>query len=436
MISDRLIVDVSAASLEGALAKRPEVEWLCLHQVPNGYVLPEAVLTLSKLTALSLRGAESTLEFPSNGGALKVTTLELLTPFKAASLPAMPGVETLIFSPTSVADEVIAVVERFSNLKKLVLMPQALSHQRLPDELAKLRALEELIIDRCGVTQLPASLAKVRLARLSLFCPQLSVLPEVVCQVRSLEALTLGLKLDTLPESLSQLTVLRELDLRGVLRPPELPPVLGKLIRLERFNLADCGVRNSSGLDQLFARLTKLKRLNLAGAEVTSLEFLRPCLLLEELSLEGVKAAPALLEQLALLPRLQRLTLSNTDVRSLAALENLPELTRVELENVELDDGRALLALQVALMLRLQAREGDLCASFVEAATAHGVDAMRSVAVQLGLEGESLYTLLHRAVKETAVDELITAVTVTQLEAWADSLGVEAMPNAPATPGA
>jgi Leucine-rich repeat (LRR) protein len=108
-----------------------------------------------------------------------------------------------------------------SGSKKLTELPDAITH---------LHELEELVLDDTAVTSLPRLFYKLsRLQRLSLSDLDLVVCPEVVGLLLGLTWLNLVGNLFTqLPESLSGLSRLRELDVRDCLFLWWLPASLSK----------------------------------------------------------------------------------------------------------------------------------------------------------------------------------------------------------------
>jgi Leucine-rich repeat (LRR) protein len=137
-----------------------------------------------------------------------------------------------------------------------------------------------------------------------------------------------------LPESLSQLTQLKSLDLTGnQLRA--LPDWLGRFIHLQSLNLSG---NQLTALPESLVQLTHLQSLNLAGNQLTALpEWLGRLTQLLTLTLSGHELT-VLPEWLGRLTQLQSLNLSNNQLRRLPEwLDRLMQLQSLDLGSNQLE---------------------------------------------------------------------------------------------------
>eukprot|EP00245_Coleochaete_scutata_P005882 TRINITY_DN1984_c0_g1_i1.p1 TRINITY_DN1984_c0_g1~~TRINITY_DN1984_c0_g1_i1.p1 ORF type:complete len:426 (+),score=57.25 TRINITY_DN1984_c0_g1_i1:125-1402(+) len=132
----------------------------------------------------------------------------------------------------------------------------------LPEVIAQLTQLQELMLYEGGIRQLPNSLADMsNLRRLELRCLSLQSLPSSIGHMQSLEALVISncTSMTGLPDALSNLKSLRSLviDRCGI---RELPEALGELSSLEVLELKAC-MWLSGPLPDWLGQLRSLRKL-------------------------------------------------------------------------------------------------------------------------------------------------------------------------------
>ncbi len=234
------------------------------------------------------------------------------------------------------------LASEFSNLRGLTLNQCPESSVIINNNMDQLTQLVELTLNSSKLNELPSGISQCRNLRfLQLNCRPITCLPLMICELENLESLKVSASLEGLPQELSQLKMLKCLDLSGSLNGGQLttpntkteekraqykplPEVIGELLNLEYLNLDCCSVLSVKVLEPL----TKLKSLDLRYAgfdhcdELGRLSSLQELSLINCYSIENINALVYL--------KLRRLNLSSTscflDITPVLKMRFLEEL--------------------------------------------------------------------------------------------------------------
>jgi len=216
------------------------------------------------------------------------------------------------------------VVEPLAAQSPRVQSPAEIAEERIQKALR--RGETSLDLRELGLTTLPESLGQLtHLRELDLFQNKLTVLPEWLGRLKLLEELDLaGNQLSNVPESLGQLTYLRTLSLWSN-ELTGLPESLGQLTQLRNLNLYH---NRLVALPEPLCQLAQLYDLDLSYNRLaTLLESLDQLTHLARLNLAHNQLT-MLPESLGRLTQLDRLDLSDNQLTALP--ESLGELTQLE----------------------------------------------------------------------------------------------------------
>ncbi len=149
---------------------------------------------------------------------------------------------------------------------------------------AKQKGATKLDLSRLNLSELPEDISQLtQLQELNLHSNQLTALPESLGQFSQLQQLYLGAnQLTALPEALGQLTQLQRLYLHSN-QLTALPESLGQLTQLQRLYLSD---NQLTALPEALGRLSQLQELELSN---NSLEALPPWITEFEMEIQWEK---------------------------------------------------------------------------------------------------------------------------------------------------
>jgi hypothetical protein len=193
--------------------------------------------------------------------------------------------------------------------------------QTIPDDIDRLKNLEELSLGGLGMTTLPATIGKLKKLRvLSLvYCESLEELPDSIGDLSELEELSLGYTaLESLPRTIGKLRKLKTLTLDGI---TEVPAELFKAEALESLVLPDSVDAIPKGL----GHLVNLRSLGISSKAITSAaEELPKLTKLNHLRVTGTtKTLP---DSIGELGNLEELQLGYIDLEKLPPLGKLTKM--------------------------------------------------------------------------------------------------------------
>ncbi len=341
-LATRLTLDLSKGQpLSPDIARLVNLESLVLRNCPEHFDAPDALRELSRLEHLSLSAEDDKLVVPRVLQELPIKWLELWDADVRDILP-MKHLQRLYFVTKNPKEDTALLARHLPRLVHLELAGFRLKDGELPPDIERFEDLEVLSLLSCGVRRLPEELARLgKLHTLRMVGLPMVTFPEVITRLEGLRTLQFGQRVASLPESLSRLSQLVDLDLSDALNkgtmdaayepPPRnlkpLPPVLGTLTNLEHLNLSSCGVLS---LD-VIAPLTRLERLELDYSGLQDCAGLAPFQRLQELSLSGCGRLRDI-SQLAKLPRLRKLNLESCDLRDLGPIADMKALEELNIE--------------------------------------------------------------------------------------------------------
>ena len=256
-------------------------------------------------------------------------------------------------SDEEVVDDTFESLRRLKKLRKLMVEGRTNKLSYFPQSLSKLITLEELHLMGHEISDLPESMCHLEhLQLLDLSECSLSAFPDVVCELTSLESLDLhSNQIRSLPNSVKNLVNLRRLDLRrcGFEQYPE--------IVLEMPSLTEVAIYEGDRADAFPRQLNKLKtitRLDMSNLHLNVCPDIVGKFTLIELNLERNRDLSSLPDSLAQLTSLRKLNLAGCNlsrypevVSKLTALQELnlswnEELTSVSSSVVQLRNLRTL----------------------------------------------------------------------------------------------
>ncbi len=128
-----------------------------------------------------------------------------------------------------------SAIEKLTALRSLILIKHS-DLKSLPSYIGRLQALDSLIIQECGLTELPEEIGGCSsLAYINLHCP-VRKLPSTIGNLSSLKTLICDCDLDSLPSEIGNLTVLEKLDICSN-KLNSLPESIGNLSSLKSLNV-------------------------------------------------------------------------------------------------------------------------------------------------------------------------------------------------------
>lgn len=316
--------------LPPVLGRMPWLREVSLFHVP--LETPADLAVLPWLKNLLVRGAKSIVprieEFPFE----QLTALEDLT-LDELGLPALPERVGLLTELRTLGlrynalTTLPASVAALGKLRRLVLDDN--DFRQLPRCIGRLAALEHLSIGD-KLETIPDDALPATLKSLSVRGPALASIPDAIGELTALESLGLhGEALRSVPDAIGKLLALKELSLTrtGIDR---VPPAIRRLTRLTFLDLEDC--RAVTELPSFIGELTALESLRIKDTAVTSLpESMRTLSKLRSLSLSaGVFPLPEWIGELPALEEIHayRVALPPGEKTRLAKL-----LPRVSIDN-------------------------------------------------------------------------------------------------------
>lgn len=317
-----------------------EIEELRFDNYSNKIEIPLAINDYPNITKLSFLGKSKEDLFETPDQLEQLIHIRDLTLWKycdLSKLKPMPHLEELYVAVKNVETNTKQLTTLFPNLKKITVWGNFLEKQLLPIDIGNLHALESLRLIECGLSILPDSIVNLKqLQELELIGLPLKSFPEVITLLENLENLKIRGSSLKLPNSLSNLTKLKKLDLNGALNQGEtrdsqylkpIPSVIGALENLEELNLGSCKVFDISPITPL----KKLKKLNLrysalkncAGfSSFTQLEDLDLSMSYDLVDLEALKGLP-----------IKKLELLFNPIKSIEIISSLKSLEALDIES-------------------------------------------------------------------------------------------------------
>ena len=184
--------------------------------------------------------------------------------------------KSVFFDSTELTKPLPAAIGNLKNLKYLRLI----GFSELPDEIAQLDNLEELVFLKCGYVEFPKVLCELKnLKSLSIYSKTLQKLPNEIGNLASLTNINItGTSIKYLPESIANLTNLEIIEVYANRYLKTLPVNIGNLSKLKTFDIRGSELDSipysignlgqlkelilySNGLESLPDSLTNLKQL-------------------------------------------------------------------------------------------------------------------------------------------------------------------------------
>lgn len=317
-----------------------EIEELHFDNYSNKIEIPLAINKYPNITKLSFLGKskEDLFEIPDQLEQLiHIRDLTLWKYCDLSKLKPMPQLEELYVAVKNVETDTKQLNTLFPNLKKITVWGNFLKKQLLPIDIGNLHALESLRLIECGLSILPDAIVNLKqLQELELIGLPLKSFPEVITRLENLENLKIRGSSLKLPNSLSNLTKLKKLDLNGALNQGEtrdsqylkpIPSVIGALENLEELNLGSCKVFDISPITPL----KKIKKLNLRYSVLTNCAGFSSFTQLEDLDL-SMSYDLVDLEALKGLP-IKKLELLFNPIKSIEIISSLKSLETLDIES-------------------------------------------------------------------------------------------------------
>lgn len=319
-----------------------EIEELHFDNYSNKIEIPLAINDYPNITKLSFLGKSKEDLFETPDQLEQLIHIRDLTLWKycdLSKLKPMPHLEELYVAVKNVETDTKQLITLFPNLKKITVWGNFLEKQLLPIDIGNLHALESLRLIECGLSILPDSIVNLKqLQELELIGLPLKSFPEVITLLENLENLKIRGSSLKLPNSLSNLTKLKKLDLNGALNQGEtrdsqylkpIPSVIGALENLEELNLGSCKVFDISPITPL----KKLKKLNLRYSVLTNCAGFSSFTQLEDLDL-SMSYDLVDLEALKGLP-IKKLELLFNPIKSIEIISSLKSLETLDIEDCD-----------------------------------------------------------------------------------------------------
>ncbi|OJJ22394.1 hypothetical protein BKI52_06850 [marine bacterium AO1-C] len=327
-----------------ALAQCTNLTRLQLRNCPEELTLPSFLGDLPHLNSIDIAAEKQVHTLPKVLFDLPVTTLEIRR-VALEQIVHFKQLTSLIIVTADPFKEIDFVAQHFPQLTKLKVWGRHLAAGALPPSIQQFFQLEELQLISCGLAHLPVELAQVQsLKKLILGGLPMNYFPEVITQLSNLEVLDFRQQVKSLPESLTNLTQLKKLNLYNSLwgylgglddmdsmfddpKTKALPAFFGKLISLESLDLGYCAIHNVEPLTQL----PYLKHLALASTFIPDLQDVAKITQLESLNLESCDKVRNI-SHLASLKSLKTLNVSRLyRLKSIQVIEELPLLEKLDI---------------------------------------------------------------------------------------------------------
>ncbi|MEH1819016.1 MAG: leucine-rich repeat domain-containing protein [Nostoc sp.] len=226
--------------------------------------------------------------------------------------------------------ELPEAIANLTNLTQLILYNNQIT--QIPEAIAKLTNLTQLSLSGNQITRIPEAIAKLtNLTWLYLSNNQITRIPEALGQLTNLTGLYLyNNQITHIPETLAKLTNLTQLDLSNN-QITEIPEALAKLTNLTGFSLSDNQITE---IPEALAKLTNLTGLSLSDNQITQIpETLAKLTNLTQLYLHNNQITQ-IPETLAKSTNLTQLYLYNNQITQIPeALAKSTNLTQLSLSN-------------------------------------------------------------------------------------------------------
>ncbi|TQD98003.1 hypothetical protein C1H46_016367 [Malus baccata] len=305
------------------LTEAKNLEALFLEDCKSLFEVHPSISSLQNLLVLSLRGCKELRKFPSN--------------------IRMKSLKSLILSGCSSFEKFPSNLEKFPEISEVMGELQALcldetAIEELPSSISNLTRLHYLSLKGClKLKSLPCSICQLKsLIDFNLAgCSNLEKFPEISEVMGELQALCLDeTAIEELPSSISNLTRLHYLSLKGCLKLKSLPCSICQLKSLIDFNLAGCS--NLEKFPEISEVMGELQSLHLDETAIEELpSSISNLTRLHYLSLKGclkLKSLPCSICQLK--------SLIDFNLAGCSNLEKFPEISEVmgELQALCLDE--------------------------------------------------------------------------------------------------
>ncbi|XP_067932916.1 leucine-rich repeat-containing protein 1-like [Watersipora subatra] len=326
--------------------------------------VPEVVTKLTSLEVLDLSN-NGVRQIPDSLGSLTLlrelnlsgNPIEVLP----ESITALSSLEKLDLSSCEISQlpDSLIQLQKLKVLRIISYSKTSIFHglQSFPEVVTKLTSLEELDLSNNWINELPDSLSHLTsMRKLDLSSNPIKVLPESITALSSLEELDLSrCKIRQLPGSFIKLQKLKVLRITGYLKTSiphglqTVPEVVTKLTSLEELDLSNNYIKK---LPDSFIQLQKLKVLRITGYSELSIphglqtvpEVVTKLTSLKELDLSH-NQINELPDRLDSLTSMRKLNLSSNPMKvlpeSITALSSLKELDLSDCRISQLPDSQA-----------------------------------------------------------------------------------------------
>ncbi|CAN6722752.1 unnamed protein product [Malus baccata var. baccata] len=297
------------------LTEAKNLEALFLEDCKSLFEVHPSISSLQNLLVLSLRGCKELRKFPSS--------------------ICMKSLKRLILSGCSSFEKFPEISVVMKELSELHLDGTAI--KELPSSIKNLTGLVTLNLQGCIELQsLPSSIYMRSLESLNLYgCPNLVKFPEISEVMGELQSLRLDeTAIEELPSSISNLTGLRYLSLKGCVKLKHLPCGICQLKSLHYFNLAGCS--NLEKFPEISEVMGELQSLRLDETAIEELpSSISNLTRLRYLSLKGCLKLKSLQCSIC-----QLKSLIDFNLAGCSNLEKFPEISEVmgELQSLHLDE--------------------------------------------------------------------------------------------------
>ena len=242
------------------LAEFSDVKIIRLNNCENQIKLPTEFKSFKNLHSIYCYARlDYNYECPANVELFsQLRHLKLWSGCDLESIPKLLTIENLEIVICDPSKDTEVLIPKFPALKKLVLRGSVNENKILSSRICEFKELVDLSLISCGLSSLPKEIKLLKaLKKIELNRLDFTQFPKELCEMSWLETISFHNHLIELPEKLSNLTNLKELNLSrvfnfGTTEPVEdlsgntvkmnpIPTVLSKLSSLESLNLDFCG---------------------------------------------------------------------------------------------------------------------------------------------------------------------------------------------------
>ncbi|XP_010065335.2 disease resistance protein RUN1-like [Eucalyptus grandis] len=338
-LSNLRFLQVNGENLAGNFENLlPQLRWLCWHYCPsnflptNFYLRNLVILDLSWSKISEYWEGWHQIKMSKNLKVLNLTGCTCLyrnpdfSPYEVLEILILEGCESLIGIDASIG-----------GLKQLVSLNMKDCHsiQELPENLASMEALTELIVDGTSVQEIfimPGGMKKLETLS-ARDCKSLTQIRSSISQLESLTYLALdNAKITRLPASIGELVKLERLSLKGCRSINKLPDTIGQLESLVELDLSSTGITE---LPDSISNLKKLRVLKVEGSYIEQIPVVIGMLeKLEEIHAKGCNLEGDIPSDIGELAYLRILSLSDNRICSLP--ETICRLSHLQTLDLEL----------------------------------------------------------------------------------------------------